>query len=425
MKTSLYTVISLTIAFSLISCSEKKVSNDLEVISFAGLIDGARIVNLSEIASSVKYIPLETNDYSLLDNAPRPVIENGKIYIFSDKEQCYKAFTADGKFIGKVGRKGRATGEYAHLQPFSLSFNFKNGNPLLHSYNKIIEYDEDGKFLKEVLAPDTLKSYSNLETQKLGKNYFALYGNLAENRYKFFYYDEDGKIIDEYPKNYELAPVKVIQADDDGEEEMVGFRVLITPSIYNYKDYIKVISVTNDTILSFGPQFEQHIDYILDYGKEKTPDYPTDTERENSLYIISRLTTESDQYLFFRIHFPETDRDKMADYTTFAIYDKEKKVLTLLKYEKIELSAKSDLSEKSDSKDNISVKSDAWLKGFKNDIDNGIPFWPSHISKDGEMIMSISAMKFIELSELCNSPEMKKVAATLNENSNPVMVVVK
>lgn len=413
MKSYFYYVIALVIGINLLSCSEKQSSNEFEVISFVGIRDGARIVNLSEIASSVKYIPLETNDYSLLDNAPRPVIENGKIYIFLDKEQCYKAFTADGKFIGRVGRKGRAKGEYAHLQPFSLSFNFKNGNPLLHSYNKIIEYDKDGKFVKEVLAPDTLKRYSNLETQKLGKNYFALYGNLAENRYKFFYYDEDGKIIDEYPKNYELAPVKVIQADDDGEEEMVGFRALITPSIHNYKDYIKVISVTNDTILSFGLQFEQHIDYILDYGKEKTPDYPTDTERENSLYIISRLTTESDQYLFFRIHFPETDRDKMADYTTFAIYDKEKKELTLLKYEKSEL------------KDKISSKSDAWLRGFKNDIDNGIPFWPSHISKNGEMIMSISAMKFIELSEIYNSPEMKKTAATLNENSNPVMVVVK
>lgn len=413
MKTSLFSVISLITLFSLISCSEKKVSSELEVISFTGIRDGARIVNLSEVASSVKYIPLETNDYSLLDNAPRPVLENGNIYVYSGKEQCYKVFSGDGKFIGKIGIKGRAVGEYTHLQPFSLSFNHKNGNPLLHSYNKIIEYDNDGKFVNEVLAPDTLKSYSNLETQKLGKNYFALYGNLSENRYKFFYYDADGKIVDEYPKGYELVPVKPVQADDDGEEEvMIGFKVLITPSIYNFKDQIKVITVTDDTIFSFNQQFERHIDYILDYGKEKTPDYPTDTERENSLYINSRLTNESDHHLFFRIHFPETDRDKMADNSTFAIYNKEKKQLTLLKYEKRDLNS------------DESAKNEVWQKGFKNDIDNGIPFWPSYISIDGGMIMSIPAMKFIELSEIYNSPEMKKVAATLNENSNPVMMVV-
>ncbi|PKP06921.1 MAG: hypothetical protein CVU10_05020 [Bacteroidetes bacterium HGW-Bacteroidetes-5] len=405
MRKYLSRVLTIVICISLTSCISEKISNELEVISFEGIRDGAGFVNLSEVASSVKYIPLETNDYSLLDNAPRPVMESGNFYIFSGKESCYKAFSGDGKFIGRIGRKGRATGEYVHLQPFSLSFNFKNGNPLLHSYNKIIEYDNDGKLVKEVLAPDTLKSYTSLKTMKLGKNYLALYGNLSKNRYKFFYFDSQGRIIDEYPKSYELSPVKQIRGDADGEEEvMVGFKVMITPSVYNYKDYIKVITETNDTIFSFGPQFERHIDYILDYGKEKTPDYPTDTERENSLYINSRFTCESDNFIFFRIHFPATDQRNISSYTNLAIYSKEKKELTLLKNSEADFRS---------------------LTGLRNDIDNGIPFWPSYISKDGEMIMSIPALNFIELSKEYDSPEMKKIAATLNENSNPVMVVVK
>jgi hypothetical protein len=414
MKPYFYCVYALVIGINLLSCSEKKISNEFEVISFVGIRDGARIVNLSEIASSIRYIPLETNNYSLLDNAPRPIMENGNFYIFSGKESCYKAFSGDGKFIGRIGRKGRAKGEYIQLQPFSLSFNFKNGNPLIYSYNKIIEYDQKGNFVKEVLAPDTLKSYANIKTMKLGKNYLSLYGNLSKNRYKFVFYDPDGKIIDDYPKNYELSPVKLLQADDDGEEVvMLGFKILTTPSTYSYRDNIKVITQTNDTIISFGPQFERRIDYLLDYGKDKTPDYPTDTERENSLYINPRFTCESDQYLFFRIHFPATDSDKMKEYTNMSLFDKENKRHTLLKYEKREL------------KDDNSAKNEVWLKGFQNDIDNGIPFWPSYISKEGEMIMSIPALKFIELSEIYNSPEMKKTATTLNENSNPVMMVVK
>ena len=39
------------------------------------------------------------------------------------------------------------------------------------------------------------------------------------------------------------------------------------------------------------------------------------------------------------------------------------------------------------------------------------------------MFQFIEAYDFIELAEQCNVPRMKEVAATLTEESNPVMVV--
>jgi hypothetical protein len=61
--------------------------------------------------------------------------------------------------------------------------------------------------------------------------------------------------------------------------------------------------------------------------------------------------------------------------------------------------------------------------GFKNDIDGGMPFWPE-VVRGGKMYQYIDAATFIEAAEKSNSPKMKEVAATLTEESNPVVVEV-
>ena len=61
-------------------------------------------------------------------------------------------------------------------------------------------------------------------------------------------------------------------------------------------------------------------------------------------------------------------------------------------------------------------------QGFTNDIDNGIPFWPVAVTSD-KMYSFMSADVFIKEAEKSNSQKMKDVAATLTEESNPVIVV--
>ena len=66
---------------------------------------------------------------------------------------------------------------------------------------------------------------------------------------------------------------------------------------------------------------------------------------------------------------------------------------------------------------------DTNLAGFTNDLDGGMPFYPIYI-KDGKMYQMLDAIDFIEYAEVSNSAKMKEVAATLTEESNPVLVVV-
>lgn len=71
----------------------------------------------------------------------------------------------------------------------------------------------------------------------------------------------------------------------------------------------------------------------------------------------------------------------------------------------------------------LRYNSDYNLAGFTNDLDGGMPFYPIYI-KDGKMYQMLDAIDFIEYAEVSNSAKMKEVAATLTEESNPVLVVV-
>ena len=60
---------------------------------------------------------------------------------------------------------------------------------------------------------------------------------------------------------------------------------------------------------------------------------------------------------------------------------------------------------------------------MKNDLDNGAPFLPSSIV-DNKMYQIVDAITFMELAEKSNSQKMKEVAASLTEESNPVIIEV-
>ena len=60
--------------------------------------------------------------------------------------------------------------------------------------------------------------------------------------------------------------------------------------------------------------------------------------------------------------------------------------------------------------------------GFVNDIDKGAPFMPNYFCGN-LMFDCIEAIDFIDYAEKSGSEEMKRVAATLNEESNPVLVM--
>ena len=74
------------------------------------------IVKLSDIADTVTFIPLETKEESRLGSIDKLILENGN-YIIVDKQLASAVFVFDqrGKFLHKIGRKGKAKNEYIEL----------------------------------------------------------------------------------------------------------------------------------------------------------------------------------------------------------------------------------------------------------------------------------------------------------------------
>lgn len=73
---------------------------------------------------SVKVIPLETNDESLLAEIGEMLIRDSLIYVLDKKQSAVFVFTDEGKYVNKVDKFGRGPGEYPLLTGFCVDSNW-------------------------------------------------------------------------------------------------------------------------------------------------------------------------------------------------------------------------------------------------------------------------------------------------------------
>jgi hypothetical protein len=69
---------------------------------------------LSEYASEIKNIPLETTDESLLSDELQVCYTGQYIFVSDMKTATFFRFDAEGKYLNKIGRKGQGPGEYTN-----------------------------------------------------------------------------------------------------------------------------------------------------------------------------------------------------------------------------------------------------------------------------------------------------------------------
>lgn len=84
MKTMKMIAVLIAVNFIAASCGSEVTSNQknsIKIISLESAIGNEQIVNLSEVASAVDYIPLETSTESLVGRARHIVLENDVIYL--------------------------------------------------------------------------------------------------------------------------------------------------------------------------------------------------------------------------------------------------------------------------------------------------------------------------------------------------------
>jgi len=113
-----------------------------------------RPLKLSEIAESIHYIPLETNEKCQLEAPFSYVVHNEKVYVYDFKgDQGLYCFGTDGKFINKRTTIGRGQGEFFSVMNIEVH-TAKNEIYIFDiMLQKIVVLSDDLLFKREIFFP--------------------------------------------------------------------------------------------------------------------------------------------------------------------------------------------------------------------------------------------------------------------------------
>ncbi|MDD2426411.1 MAG: 6-bladed beta-propeller [Bacteroidales bacterium] len=406
MKKSAAKSLVVLIVLCLISCSQENNENDLRIIDLAGGLGKGRIMKLSEIASDIQYIPLETAKEMLIGkNTGENYYENGIFYINSG-HISFGIFDKTGKYIRTFNRLGRGPQEYESLHNPDVVCN--SGNIVVGTQNRVLEYTSQGPLIRSLnISPDAGFVFSGGEAFKLGDNHYLLSVGVTDSmKPATVIVDTSSKVIKliDYPEE----EWKIIEVNN-------GFRRSFNDIKYfKFKGKLRVMNGTDPNILGVDEKLNVDTSYIINYGPYKiTPRNAKIGSTDKAKVYSYSDVFESDNYLFMQFNlgpFAHKPYLKTALITgkvvsnniSCALFDKRNNTFVLIDQPEIDQT------------------------GFVDDIKGGPAFWPQYISSDQYMISMITADEFISLSENPGcSEEIKKLAMTLDESYNPVMVMVK
>ena len=105
--------------------------------------------NLSAIADTVEYIPLETNDSILVGRVNKLIVRHGLMYIWDNLSESIFCFDTSGRIRHRLSARGQGPGEYGRISDFTLDCD--NGNICIYSDldRAVLVYDSTGTFVAE------------------------------------------------------------------------------------------------------------------------------------------------------------------------------------------------------------------------------------------------------------------------------------
>jgi len=395
------------------ACSEQKTAGDVRFIDVAGSVGSGRVVNLSEIAGEIQYIPLETTDKSILGLPyQRVLFEEGTLY-YIQKYGEIKIFDKNGHFLKVFNRYGRGPQEYESSG--NLQIDNKSDKMCVNSFNKIVEYKRNGQFVRyiESAGKSDLEGYSYSSSLKLDDNLYILRSSArfaTDSGYSAVAIDSTSKVI-----------LKIKYPDEEREfvKKMSRLYAFAEPQIFKFKDRVLIVNGNSEFILGLDKNLNVDTSYILNYGKYNIRSASLGMRSDSNMPYVHRFATifESDNYLFMKFnlgslaHKPRVmlkggevgaDRKTYSDPISCSLFNKKTGEFTLVDQPEFD------------------------QLGFVDDMEGGPAIWPLYISEDGYMVSCITAIDLISHAAKANlSEKLRKISENLKETDNPVLVLVK
>ncbi len=348
-KRHLILVITLQV---MTACGQKEIKTG-DNIDIAGAIElvSETPLNVSDYFTKVQYIPLETNDSSLIGIAPHVVVAKD-IIVASSLNQPLKIFDRHtGAYISDVGSIGQGPKEYAKGGFNEVNFWVDSETQQIFVQgwrNDFQVYDKEGNYVKRVSVED-----ENL--CQLSSCYFLMDGNKIWGHTKLHTGTEIPSVFYINEKNGQLKPLVTWTSDvfplssehlsistrlgayiaygghlttiKEGDEK-ANFYAAGSPSLWKHDGKIHLKQAFNDTIYTVTEEGLESYE-VLGLGKwrwEKEDAFQTTgcNDKISIDYIL-----ESDDYLYFHLRTGLYDMKNTQVYSGF--YDKKKKSIALMK----------------------------------------------------------------------------------------------
>ncbi len=385
-------LISFLLIVMLLSCNGSKKTKEVILIDLAKFKPGK--ILLSDIANDIEYFPLE-NQFPIGNIYSYKVTTN---FIYAAvKDVGVVRFSKDGKLNKRYGKVGRGPGEYVYYSKFAVDN--QNGSVYVmdQKMDNIEVYNQSGDHIRDIKLPVGKDGFGFDDLEFFNSSLFlAQYINMGHGEYDWLVIDTLGvnitKKLNPYPEfNGRIGNISTLSKVNDN--------IL-------YWDNFK------DTVFHISTDFNHTPASIFVKGEHKFPmttaGYnPADEffkNMSNFIILLNFLETEH----FFILQYNLNESLKLA------IFDKKNSAANVIELKESE-------------------------NGINNDLDNGLSFIPEKYFKieDNKYLAAIIQpyeLKAHVASEKYKNPtpkypekkkELEKLANSLNENDNPVLMLVK
>jgi hypothetical protein len=207
-------------------------------------------ITLAEIAYDIKYIPL---DNSLpIGTIWRLEITANYIYLSTIDAEIMQ-FDRNGKFVRKIGKRGRGPGEYLNDHYFAVDE--LTGNIFVNDLYKLKVYSASGVFLKDLtykgtinLNPGDIEIYNSLL-------FFPDYIKKGDSKFNWVFLDTSGNLVS---KKENSVPPFQTNASIDG-------------CIYRFENKLFYFNIFNDTVFSISNDLTTAGEYLFAQWDHRWP----------------------------------------------------------------------------------------------------------------------------------------------------------
>jgi hypothetical protein len=359
-------------------------------------------ITLSEIAEDIHYIPL---DNSFPIGITYSLRISGDYFYISVKDVGIVQFNNQGKVVCKIGNKGRGPGEYNYGIEFTVDERTKNVYVL--DIRNIKVFSQTGRFLRNISYERYLGGYRLADGIDIYNSLLVLpdYIVTGNSKLNWLFIDTLGKLISK--KENSITPFQT----------NFGMRA----NMYQFGGKLYYYNFFNDTIFSITSDLVEKVAYLFAKGEFRWP--------RGSIKVTSESQIKAQLFkLFMPAQLFET-----KDYIVLLYNFLEKSAICLIEKD----TKKTFLAYKEVEIPGSLVKTTPCLI---NDLDGGMPINEDikYYYLNGEEFL-ITLINPFDLKSLVSSnkfknstpkfpkkkKELEKLANSLKETDNPVLMMVR